>query len=204
MRTRLSPDETCWDKYESKDPFYCFGLRENPLTASESTWMGCNLVGCKALGYPVNINVLGAGGIYRYGNFINTSGDFRYDKKRILREIKIEEKKVTGCKLLDMPLVFNFIEAWPRIVNPKYQFGWKVWPNNDRKDRIREELRAMGLKINDPPPMPDYEEWPIITERTVFYDICKNAYKDRLNWKRNLGLSHALERVINEIDLFWK
>lgn len=119
----------CNDKRKNsyKPDLYCFGFENN---------YEYNLWGCIQTRLPFTEYSQ----IFTYGKWLNTKGDWQFDKQRISHEIEKNIYKYRFCPAMNLELIMDVINAFPEIVNPAKDDNWKFIKNYGSQD---------GLKITE-------------------------------------------------------
>lgn len=119
----------CHDRRKNsyKPELFCFGFENN---------YDYNLWGCIQTRLPFNEY----SNIFTYGKWLNTKGDWQFDKERISHEIEKNIYKYRFCPAMNLDLILDVINAFPEIVNPAKDANWKFIKNYGSQE---------GLKISE-------------------------------------------------------
>lgn len=85
---------------------------------------------------------------YRWGEFVNGDGDWRFDKSKIHESLDDNVFEYRFCPALDIQKAHRIVEAIPEIINPLRDRNWMFVPSND--------LTVKGLLFENLEPFADY------------------------------------------------
>ena len=114
-------------KASYKPDLYCFGYENN---------YDYNLWGC----IQTRLAFTEHSELFKYGKFINTKGDWEFDKERISHELEKNLFQYRFCPAMNLELVKDVLLAFPDNVNPSKDDDWKFIRNYSSQD---------GLSIKD-------------------------------------------------------
>lgn len=114
-------------KASYKPELYCFGYENN---------YDYNLWGC----IQSRLNFTEHSELFTYGKFLNTKGDWEFDKDRISHQLEKNLYQYRFCPAMDLDLVKDVLIAFPDRVNPSKDNDWKFIRNYRSQD---------GLKISE-------------------------------------------------------
>jgi hypothetical protein len=169
------------------NPEFCFGI-SNPKGSRYP-----NLVGC----YQMDMHISQYSGMYKYGRWLNLKGDFMYDKKIMHTLLKQTKKKYGGCPYLNIEIAKLFIELWPMIVNPNEDSSFEIYP--PVIDKFNDELMKIGLQMQSPSPTSYGEEYPVITNTSIFVEIIDKMYKNENKEQIKIGLMASYTEICEQI-----
>ncbi|WP_240740154.1 hypothetical protein [Flagellimonas allohymeniacidonis] len=75
--------------------------------------------------------------LFTYGKWLNTKGDWEFDKKRILHELQKNLFPFRFCPALNLGLTREVLEAFPEKVNPHQDKDWKFVENWRSQDGLK-------------------------------------------------------------------
>lgn len=140
-------------------------------------------------------------GVYHYGKWINLRGDFLYDKKLMRDLVKMAEKEYGDCPFMDAGKAKSFIAEWPNIINPNEHEWVSIWP--PVIGQFESELLELGLSIEGPPPTPNGEEYPVVTDMSFFLELIGYVYGDDIADETRTGLLASYEELCQQaLDYF--
>lgn len=114
-------------KASYKPELYCFGYENN---------YDYNLWGC----IQTRLSFTEHSELFTYGKFLNTKGDWEFDKDRISHKLEKSLFQYRFCPAMNLELVKDVLEAFPSKVNPSKDKDWKFVRNYRSQD---------GLKITE-------------------------------------------------------
>lgn len=119
----------CHDRKKNsfKPELYCFGFENN---------YDFNLWGCVQTRLPFTKYSQ----IWTYGKWLNTKGDWEFDKERIKHELEKNIYKFQFCPSLNLDLIIDVINIFPEVVNPAKDENWEFVKNYGSQE---------GLKITE-------------------------------------------------------
>lgn len=114
-------------KASYKPELYCFGYENN---------YDYNLWGC----IQTRLNFTEHSELFTYGKFLNTKGEWEFDKDRISHMLEKNLFRYRFCPAMNLELVKDVLLAFPDKVNPSKDKDWKFIRNYHSQD---------GLKITE-------------------------------------------------------
>lgn len=111
-------------KTSYKPELFCFGYENN---------YQYNLWGCvqTRLAFTENSE------LFKYGKWLNTKGDWEFDKERISHELEKTLFQYRFCPAMNLELVKDVLLAFPDRVNPSTDDDWKFMRNYSSQDGLR-------------------------------------------------------------------
>lgn len=116
----------CYSSKKScyKPELYCFGY-ENDYQF--------NLWGCIQAGLNFREN----SELFTYGKWLNSKGDWEFDKNRIKHELERSIYPYRFCPAMNLELIQDVLTAFPDRVNPAKDKDWKFVRNYNSEDGLR-------------------------------------------------------------------
>src|SRR5690606_13826274 len=111
-------------KNSFKPELYCFGFENN---------YDYNLWGCIQSRLPFTEYSQ----IFTYGKWLNTKGDFEFDKERIRHELEKNIYKYRFCPAINLDLIKDVLNVFPEIVNPVKDDNWKFIKNYGSQEGLK-------------------------------------------------------------------
>jgi len=152
----------CYEQRKAsyKPELYCFGYENN---------YEYNLWGC----IQTRLAFREYSELFTYGKWLNTKGDWQFDKERISHELEKNIYKYRFCPAMNLELFKDVIIAFPEIVNPSKDDNWKFIRNYSTQD---------GLKITEKSSFGYTEEYYVngaapVSMKTFLLEISKRMTK---------------------------
>lgn len=85
--------------------------------------------------------------IFKYGKWLNTEGDWQFDKEEIIHHLERDFHDYRYCPAMNKDLIYSFIAAFPEVVNPNKDKNWKFDESFEEDDDcLKVEFMSYGEK----------------------------------------------------------
>ena len=118
-------------KKSFKPDLYCFGY--------ENKWQ-FNIWGC----IQTQLNFTENSDLFKYGEWLNKDGDWRFDKERIRHALEKNIYHNRFCPAINLSLIEEVVAFFPEIVNPSKNKNWRFRENFGGQDGLLLKINKYG------------------------------------------------------------
>jgi hypothetical protein len=111
-------------KASYKPELFCFGYEQE---------YSFNLWGCMHTSLSFNEHSK----LFQCGKWLNSKGDWEFDKNRIKFELNKELHQYRFCPAINFPLIIEILDVFPKKVNPKKDDNWKFVESYSAVDGLK-------------------------------------------------------------------
>jgi hypothetical protein len=120
-------------KASYKPELFCFGYEQE---------YSFNLWGCMHTSLSFNEHSK----LFQCGKWLNSKGDWEFDKNRIKFELNKELHQYRFCPAINFPLIIEILDVFPKKVNPKKDDNWKFVESYSAVDGLKIVTNNYGYR----------------------------------------------------------